>query len=371
MDDTQPHPGSHWVAEALARVLAFERHGQAISPLPEPNGDVTWDDVRYAAAQHRVVEVLFPHAKALGMDSDTVAIMYGMRHQLAAAGLKVQLDTNAVSGLLNAAGIDHLVVKGAALASLIGLEPSGRGAGDVDIWVRPRDVERAETVLHGEGWCPKNSSAPRPADGWRWRLLLAMSHELPQLGGGVSNVDLHYHLTAYAGERIPSFDTAYARSVPLPALNASVRTLCPADALRHMAQHARIDIWPNLRHVVDVVRVADRCDPAEVAEMARTEANVALAMAMAGHLVAVDLPGWECGRRIRRRADDSWRRCLSLHRSQAQRTPAVGRSAVASRIRYEWWLARSAPTWTTRASWAIKLAVPVRKLATPRGAPRS
>lgn len=369
MASYQPHPGSPWVAEAVARVLAFDRNAVPIEPLPAPSGATTWADVLNAMAMHRVVEVVFPHAKALGMDGDSVAVMYGMRHQLVAAGLKLELDTNAVSGLLQSAGIDHLMVKGVALAALMGLAPSGRGAGDVDVWVRAGDVERTEQVLHANGWGRQNPSLPQPADGWRWRLMQAVGNELPQLGGGLSHVDLHWRLTPWAGEHIANFDAAHARSVRVPPLDDSVRTMCPADALRHVAQHARKDAWPTLRHVVDVVRLADVCDPGELSSMTRTEPNLALAMAVAGNVTAMNIAGWECDARTRRLADEAWRGCLGLLNSLAQRTAATGRQALAVRARYEWWLARSSPSWTTRVSWAIKLGVPLQKLVATRAAP--
>jgi hypothetical protein len=311
---------------------------------------------------HRVVEVLFPHVRALGMDGDPVAIMFGMRHQLVQAGLRLERDTNAVSELRDEAGIEHLMVKGAALAAVMGLAPSGRGAGDVDVWVCAADVERTEQVLHAHGLYRQNPLLPTPADGWRWRLMLTVGNELPQLGAGLSHVDLHWRLTPFAGENIANFDTAYARSVTVEALGESVRTMCPTDALRHLAQHARKDAWPNLRHIVDVVRIADMCDPGDVTAMAATEPNVALAMAMAGHVTAMDLAGWKPDRRTLRLADEAWQVCLGLRHSLAQRNAATGMQAVATRARFEWWQVRSAPGVRAKASWAFKLAVPLRIL---------
>ncbi len=60
MASYQPHPGSPWVAEAVARVMAFDRTAIPIEPLPAPSGATTWADVLDAMAMHRVVEVVFP-----------------------------------------------------------------------------------------------------------------------------------------------------------------------------------------------------------------------------------------------------------------------------------------------------------------------
>jgi hypothetical protein len=368
MASYQPHPGSPWVAEAVSRVLAFDHSGQAIEPLPSPAGTATWADVLEAASMHRVVEVLFPHARALGMDDDSVAIMFGMRHQLVAAGLRLELDTNAVSAMLDAAGIEHLMVKGAALAALMGLAPSGRGAGDVDVWVRAADVQRTEHVLHANGWVRQNPSLPASDDGWRWRLMLSVGNELPQLGTGLSHVDLHWRLTPFAGENIADFATAYARSVRVEAMGESVRTMCPTDALRHLSQHARKDAWPTLRHIVDIVRITRVCDPRDVTAMAACEPNVAVAMAMVATLTDQPVPGWEPDARTRALAARAWQGCLGLRNSLVQRNAATGFQAVVNRARFEWWQVSSAPGWRSRLSWAGKLAVPLQVLVGRREA---
>ncbi len=361
----QPHPGSPWVAEAVARVLEFDRHGRAIEPLPSPVGGATWSDVLDAASKHRVVEVLFPHAGALGMDGDSVAIMFGMRHQLAQAGLKLELDTNAVSVLLDAAGIEHLMIKGAAVAALMGLAPSGRGAGDVDVWVHVADLERTEQVLHANGWGRRDPLMPTPNDGWRWRLLLSIGNELPRQGGGLCDVDLHWRLTPLAGENIPDFNSAYARSVQVEGMVESVRTLCPADALRHLAQHARKEAWSTMRHVVDIVRITDVSDPEQVANMIRTDRNVALAMEVSTNLTGQPVRGWEPEVRTRKLAANAWQGCLDLRFTHRRRKSVTGGQAFSTRARFEWWQARSAPGWRARIAWLVRLVLPRGMLLRP------
>ena len=41
------------------------------------------------------------------------------------------------------------------------------------------------------------------------------------------------------------------------------------------------------------------------------------------------------------------------------RRKLAGSTALQSRLRHEWWLAHSAPTWSIRRAWAIHLAVPL------------
>lgn len=362
----QVHPGSPWTAEAVARVIAHERKGLPIAPLPLPGTVEGRMEVLDAIAEHRVAIVLASHLDALGVDGLTAAVVRRLRDQMVTAGLRLEIDTNTVSSLLATAGIDHLIVKGAALAALVGLAPSQRGAGDVDIWVRPDSVAEAEAVLHRNRWSRQRATLPTTSDGWRWRLLMSVGNELPQLSCEASAVDLHWRLTQINGERIPSFDEAYQRSVRVPPLADTVRTLNPADALNHLAQHGRKDVWPTLRHVVDVARVADRCERREVEAMADRLPNVALALAVAELAVGVHGEPSTIDARTRRLAAEAWNSCLSLRNPLAQRSRAEGVQALATRARYEWWQVRSAPTWRARASWAYRLAVPLQQLVQPR-----
>ena len=358
----RPHPGSPWVAEAVARVIAHERLGFRIDPVPLPETTEDRMAVIDAIAEHRVAVVLADHLDALGVHDVTAEVVRRMRHQLVTAGLGLELDTNMVSALLTSAGIEHLVVKGAALAAIQGLQPSQRGAGDVDLWVRPADLVRTEALLHQHGWSRYRATLPNPTDGWRWRLLMSVGNELPQRSDRANAVDIHWRLTQNSGEHIPDFDEAYARSVPAAPLVDGVRTLCPTDALNHLAQHGRKDAWPTLRHVVDLVRVADRCEPNDLRDMAERLPNVALALAVAELATGMRVEHWHPAPRTRRLADEAWHSCLSLRNPLAQRLQA---GSPAARWQFEWWQIRSAPTWTSRMSWGCRLAIPLQRLVRP------
>lgn len=357
------------MAEAVARVLAFERHGVPISALGVPSPPAARDHVLEALAEHRVVAVVAEHLDALGVDGETAFIVRAMRSQSLAAGLRLQLDTDVVSTLLRTAGIEHLIVKGAALSAMVGRPPPQRGAGDVDVWVRPADVARAEAVVHANGWTRSRATLPFPSDGWRWQVLMAVGNELPQQAETRSSIDLHWRLTQFAGEDIPTFDEAYRRSVPVTAVGDGVRTLCPTDAVRHLAQHARKDVWPGLRYVVDFVRVIDCCDHGDVVDMADRLPNVALALAVAELATGTTVEGWQPDERTRLLAREAWGSCLSLRNSLAHRLEATGMQAARTRVKYEWWQCRSAPTWRARASFAGRLAMPLQAVVRP-SAPR-
>lgn len=362
MDRYPCHPGSPWVAEAVARVLAFERHGTVIRPLPIESVPAVQRSIIEAIAKHRVVEVLSPHLDALGVGADTAEVLRLWRRQLATASLRLLFDTSAVSNLLHFAGIDHLVLKGVALSSMLGFDPTRRGAGDVDIWVRPRDVARTETVLHGAGWSRLEPTLPRPTDGWRWQILLWATNELPQRSVDSSPVDLHWRLSPFGGEHSPDFDDAYRRSISVPRVSEHARTLCALDALRHIAEQGRQDAFATLRQVVDIARIAERCDSSALDTLAAENRNVALALGVVNELLSSPALEQHLDRHARELAREGWRRCLSLQTPFYLAEGISRREALLLRARYESWMFRTSPTRRSRLSGLAKLATPRRWL---------
>jgi hypothetical protein len=270
---------------------------------------------------------------------------------------------------LAVAGIEHLVVKGVGLAAVMGGRPVDRGGGDIDLWVRPADVARAEVALAGAGWVRAAVAAriPLPSDERRWRWMLRVEHELvlgaaprpgvgdaEATGGAVVSgvpVDLHWRLYEFEGEFSFGFEGALAGSVPVTEVGPTVRTLCAAHALEHVAQHGRKEAWLVLRQVMDVARLAVLCGPEVVGALAARSRNVRLAVAMAAR-VDERLVGWHgpLGPLDRRLVDEAWACCLGFgsYSWRLQQPGVSGRVMLGARVGYTWWVLRSAPGWRAR-----------------------
>ena len=360
------HPGSAWTAAATASVLAASRHGTAVTALPPPETD--WSTVVHAIILHRVHGLLGPHVGQLGMPAEHAARVSAAQRQMLNNGIAEVRDTDAVSRLLDDAGIQHLVVKGIVLGAAVGEMPALRGGGDIDVWVRERQVAEAEAVARAHGWRrrPIAERLPEPGDTWRWRTLLRFAHEEALDHPERATLDLHWRLAERQGELGFDFDDAYSRSAPVPAVGPTVRTLCLEDTFVHVAQHGRKEAWSTLRHLVDVVRLVDACGAEVSRDLARTHRNVGLAVLTATNIDSslADLAE-PAAQRIRSLAGEAWEGCLSLEFPQQIRRAQRAHRARRIRRRYESWLVRSSPDWSTRAEWAVQLAVPLRPLVDP------
>ena len=156
------------------------------------------------------------------------------------------------------------------------------------------------------------------------------------------------------------------RSVPMPAVGPTVRTLCLDDTFVHIAQHGRKEAWPTLRHLVDVVRLVDVSGPERTRSLASAHRNVALALLTAAHIAPwLENLAERADHRTRALADEAWQDCLSLEFPLSTRRALNGWEARRTRLRYESWLARSAPDWATRRAWAAHLAIPLGPLVDP------
>jgi hypothetical protein len=317
---------------------------------------------------HGVHGLLAPHAKQLGISDRSAELISAAQRRMLHRGISVVADTAIASDLLHEAGIEHLIVKGVVFSAAIGDLPALRGGGDIDLWVRPEQAAEVEILARSHGWHrrPAAERLPEPGDGWRWRTLVHIAHEQPLDHPERATLDLHWRLAEHQGELGFDFDAAYQRSIPMPSVGPNVRTLCLDDTFVHIAQHGRKEAWPTLRHLVDVVRLVEMCGPGTTRLLARTHRNVALAVLAASHLdpSLADLAD-TADRHTRALADEAWHGCLSLEYPLHIRRALTGRDALRTRLRYESWLARSAPDWATRRTWAINLAVPLRPLVDP------
>ena len=357
-----PLAASRWVAVAVRRVLQRRPPGTSLQPLPCPHPSAaSSDDLIEAITRHRVIPLLTPWAERLGLPPEAVAKLEALRRQEHILGLANLMATATVARALSEARVDHLLVKGVCLPALCQRQPAVRGSGDIDVWVRARDLGAAESALAGAGWRrgDQHQTLPHEGDGWRWRFLVRFGYEVTLTHPRHSDVDLHWRLGHVAREFSFSFEAALTRSVALPAVGPQVRTLAPPQALQHLAQHGRKEAWPTLRHLVDIIELAEQCGPQQVRDLARRQANLRLALACAAHLAPELIDGVPIDRRSILLAEEAWNGCLSLTKVHADRLSLQGAAAARSRVSMAWWLMRSAPSWPVRLNHFLWLVGPI------------
>jgi hypothetical protein len=208
-----------------------------------------------AVARHRVAPLLADAAERLAIIGDLAAALAAMADQDRLAAMTAMHTLGAVDDHL--AGIDHLFVKGTALAVQTTGDPTLRGPGDVDVLIDPADLGAAVDALTAQGWAPLDAYTTDQRS-WAWRHQARVGNELA-LEGPTGHLDLHWRLDP-THHGLPGFADLWSRRATVEVGPRRVATLAPADAFRHSVRHAAKDRWDSLRSLVDIHRLA--ADPA-------------------------------------------------------------------------------------------------------------
>jgi hypothetical protein len=213
------------------------------------------EDFLDAVARHRVAHVLAPHTDRHGYPADIASTIAGLRNRGRLDAMACIQAADRVHRHLG--GIDHLFLKGPALGVQTTGDATARGAGDIDLLVRPSDAGAAVDRLRTDGWTVRPGYTTKQ-DSWAWRHQLHTTYELV-LDGPHGSIDLHWRLDpTYDG--LPDFDEVWTRHERVTIGDVSLPTLARPDAFAHALRHAAKDRWDLLRSLVDVHRLAG--DPA-------------------------------------------------------------------------------------------------------------
>ena len=132
---------------------------------------------------------------------------------------------------LQMAGIDFLLLKGAALVELYRAQGGVRPMSDVDILLHPEDVASALKVLEALDCRP-----PHPISREKLQNLIRFRHELTVRTAGGESLDIHWYLLA-DGRHLEAEDLFWRDAVPCTLGKLTARTLHPADQLLHACLH--------------------------------------------------------------------------------------------------------------------------------------
>lgn len=273
--------------------------------------------------------------------------------QLSVRAFLLDAELAALVAALAAAGVDIMLLKGAALGRTVYANTVERPAGDLDLLVRPQQVTPAQEALHRLGY---------RAGGLRWlpRWQRRYRAELPMLRqteDGRVLVELHWALAEapFYIDTIP-LDEAWRRALPVAELPGAL-VPDPATLLIHSCAHLALHHSQDMRlfWLLDVDRLArwPALDwDATLAQAGRWRLDLAVSRVVqqAAALFGTPLPpavaGWLAQERNDpvqhalwgvgdERAGRAWRR---VHVTWAVADPALRR-------RYAAWLALRSLLW--------------------------
>lgn len=241
------------VRRATSAALAAEA-GQSI-----PAGTTYWagapaEEIIRAVRVHRVAPLLASSLDVLDPPAEIAEGLQALVRRDALGAMRLAAESHRATSALSNAGIPALVYKGIALSMMSTGTLAARGAGDIDVLVRPEDVARAHDALTEAGWAGEEiPDAPR----W-WAYYLRSGRER-SYASATSSIDLHWRV-GWHTRPLPDASTLLARHSTIRIADTDLPTLSLADAFAVSCYTAMLDRYARLRQLVDIVRLARRDD---------------------------------------------------------------------------------------------------------------
>ena len=225
-----------------------------------------WNTVAALAERHRVAPLLLQgmRARGAGPASGIEPRLERVLERSVCGGLARTDALRRATGLLAAAAVPCLVLKGLSLGRRLYGHPLARDAGDIDLLVSPRTFRAAERVLLENGWRRvKPGFRETPARN-RWYDRFRKEHLLAGPGG---LLDLHRRLSHNPFYFDAPFEDLHAGSVPVEIGALSFRALGPEDEFIYLMCHGAMHYWKRLKWLCDVAAILASMEPALLARV--------------------------------------------------------------------------------------------------------
>jgi hypothetical protein len=251
--------GAFWPSpqQELILQVALAPEQQARAAWERLSSDLHLDSVVGETA--RLLPLLYDRLSTLRIAHRTVPVLKGFyRHTWYKNQLLMRSLHDALV-LLDAAGIDTMILKGAALNELYYKSRGLRPMVDVDLLVRRGVVYDALTALTNGGWAVKNDGRVDRAlshDGSLLRDVLRDQHGVSLISRHGDQCDLHWRVGDELALGEYEVDDMWDKARPLMLEGIASKALCAADTLLNVCVHgARWNEGSHLRWLADAAAV--------------------------------------------------------------------------------------------------------------------
>lgn len=223
------------------------------APPEPPHRDIDWQHLLPHAEALGLAPALHAHCARLGATVIPTDVTTRLAETYYAAGAQNAMRLDDLRELLVAfagAGIGAIVLKGAAFTEALYGNLALRPMKDLDLLVRPSDLDRAEELVRGLGYEPDEWF--RPAAWYRTSL-----HHLVPYRRGETVVEIHHRLLPPGAPPGPTLAAVWARAETRKLAQTDAMVLAPNDAFVHAALHVAVDRFAGrLRDLRDLAALA-------------------------------------------------------------------------------------------------------------------
>ena len=239
------------------------------------------------AERHRVVPLVAACLAAAAREPFRRRVL-----ALAQQMIRLEQELAMIAGVLSAAGVEFLVLKGPALARQAYPLPEWRVSDDIDLWVESRDLAPAIQALEQAGYRREEAwSARMAACARRAGIEVALRHP-----DRARLIEVAHGGPALAPTRRAAREIV-AAAVPLEIAGARMRAPAPIHALIFSCLHGAHHRWDRFSWVADVAGLWRRLSPTEretacvTARRWRAETMLGLGLRLAAEHVGILVEG--------------------------------------------------------------------------------
>ena len=235
------------------------------SPRLPVADDAFWQDFIAQCQRERVEGAVYYHLKKMGLD---VALPAFWRENLAGrfrrnlvANLTLRHRLKPVLAGFNASQLDHLLLKGLALAEYLYPSPGMRGMSDVDLLVRKDELLQVNACLEALGYRAVDGDAAVALANPEGYLSSLEYHRVDRMPP-ILHVHWHPVNTSVPAEAFAPFfdvDSLWDRAAIVRLDDVETKILSPEHLLIYLCEHAlRVNhSFDRLILIYDIVRLLD------------------------------------------------------------------------------------------------------------------
>jgi hypothetical protein len=245
-------------AERYFLALLAEPH----PPLPPAIGELFWAGVLDLAVRHRLGEFLYVRrAATLRADWPAAARATTRRWYVenSLRNTRFHAELTRVATALREDGLAPVLLKGGALLLTVYDDPGERPFGDLDLLVRPDELEAAAAVMRRLGYRLDQAYQPESFYRAHHYHLIFRHAARPWLC-----FEIHWDLSLPIMDVAFNVDGLRRRAVLAKRDDLEILVPSPGDALLLLALHAGLNGFARLGLIRDVATLADT-DPTELA----------------------------------------------------------------------------------------------------------
>jgi hypothetical protein len=254
------------------------------------NTGVDWEVVLHSAARQGVLPLVYRALAPSFVPRLPASVRERLHREVHGNTLRNHYLANEmvrIWRLLRSNGVSALALKGPVLAVGAYGDLASRQFADLDLLVRPAELNAACAALAGDGYRTK-MPLKRRGQAAGWEATFARSGELYE-------IDLHWRLSPRYFAFAPEGDELWARAVEVELGTGRVLTLGPQDLMLFLCAHGAKHGWQSLSGVCDVAQAARayECDWQGLYERARALGNsriLLLGALLAYELLAAPIP---------------------------------------------------------------------------------